>query len=158
MHEEGGWLCPVLSLNPTEQNRRVQLCVGRYNPCLYFMVCFLICACEYTVQWKSGTIENIVSCALEQQKCTHATISSAILTANFPTLVPPYFCTSHCAEGSIVFWCKFGGVRRPEEDGDDEEEECVWSASIFLILYPFELDNQGYRKVKTKIKVQVRIK
>jgi hypothetical protein len=35
---------------------------------------------------------------------------SAISEANFPTLVPPYFCTSHLASGSIVFWCKFGGV------------------------------------------------
>ena len=35
---------------------------------------------------------------------------SAICEANLPTLVPPYFCTIHLASGSIVFWCKFGGV------------------------------------------------
>jgi hypothetical protein len=35
---------------------------------------------------------------------------SAICKANLPTLVPPYFCTIHLASGSIVFWCKFGGV------------------------------------------------
>jgi hypothetical protein len=35
---------------------------------------------------------------------------SAIREANLPTLVPPYFCTSHLASGSIVFWCMFGGV------------------------------------------------
>jgi hypothetical protein len=56
---------------------------------------------------------------------THGTISSAILIANLPTLVPPYFWTSHLAEGSIEFWCKFGGVCGGELDRtelDDAEE------------------------------------
>ena len=56
----------------------------------------------------------------------YGTISSAIFTANLPMLVPPYFCTIHFTEGSIVFWCKFGGVGGPglelaeleAEDGD----------------------------------------
>jgi hypothetical protein len=52
---------------------------------------------------------------------------SAICEANFPTLVPPYFCTSHRASGSIVFWCKLGGVpgggRVSTEDSDGEEAE-----------------------------------
>lgn len=48
---------------------------------------------------------------------THETISSAIFTANFPTLVPPNFCTSHLAAGSIEFWWRLGGV-----DGDDTED------------------------------------
>jgi len=51
-------------------------------------------------------------------------MSSAIFVANFPTLVPPNFCTSHLASGSIVFWCMFGGVvGRLEEAIDDEREE-----------------------------------
>jgi hypothetical protein len=37
-------------------------------------------------------------------------MSSAILAANLPILVPPNFCTIHLAEGSTVFWCKLGGV------------------------------------------------
>jgi len=52
---------------------------------------------------------------------------SAIREANFPTLVPPNFCTSHLASGSIVFWCKFGGV--PGNGGvsteDSEADEDV---------------------------------
>lgn len=51
---------------------------------------------------------------------TYETISCAILTANFPTLVPPYFWTSHFAEGSIVFWCRFGGVRGGENEPSDD--------------------------------------
>ena len=47
-------------------------------------------------------------------------MSCAILVANLPTLVPPYFCTSHFEEGSIVFWCIFGGVRG---GGVPEDEE-----------------------------------
>ena len=65
---------------------------------------------------------------------THGTISPAIFSANFPTLVPPYFWTTHVAAGSILFWCRLGGVRRPlllaaseesvseESRGVDEEE------------------------------------
>lgn len=49
-------------------------------------------------------------------------MSSAILTGYFPTLVPPNFCTSHLADGSIVFWCRLGGVRGGEEDKDDEDD------------------------------------
>lgn len=48
-------------------------------------------------------------------------ISSAILAANFPTLVPPYFWTSHFAAGSTVFWCMLGGVLGTA--GTDREEE-----------------------------------
>jgi hypothetical protein len=52
---------------------------------------------------------------------------SAICEANFPTLVPPYFCTSHLALGSIVLWCKFGGVPGgggvATEDKEAEEVE-----------------------------------
>ena len=54
----------------------------------------------------------------------HETMSFAILTANLPTLVPPNFCTSHFVSGSMLFWCKFGGVRTPEdEESEDEREE-----------------------------------
>lgn len=66
-----------------------------------------------------------------QVKRTHATISSAILTANLPTLVPPYFCTSHLAEGSIVFWCRFGGVAGPEDDSSEGDERGSSSSDIF---------------------------
>ena len=54
---------------------------------------------------------------------TYETISSAILTPNFPTHVPPYFCTSHLASGSMVFWCKFGGVLGGEGDNEDDLED-----------------------------------
>lgn len=54
----------------------------------------------------------------------HGTIFSAICEANFPTLVPPYFCTSHLALGSIVFWCMFGGVRG---GGGDSMEGSEWA-------------------------------
>ena len=51
-------------------------------------------------------------------------ITSAIFDANFPTLVPPYFWTSHLAAGSIVFWCMLGGVRGAlEEDIDEDRDE-----------------------------------
>lgn len=53
----------------------------------------------------------------------HETISSAILTANLPTLVPPNFCTNHLAPGSMLFWCKFGGVWGGEDLGVDNDEE-----------------------------------
>ena len=48
-------------------------------------------------------------------------MSSAMFTKYFPTLVPPNFCTSHLADGSMVFWCKFGGVL----GGEDEMEEVL---------------------------------
>jgi len=54
---------------------------------------------------------------------THETTSAAILRANFPTLVPPNFCTSHLASGSALFWCKFGGVFGGDVDGDDDLED-----------------------------------
>ena len=58
--------------------------------------------------------------------CTNGIMSSAILAANFPTLVPPYFCTSHLAAGSMVFWCMFGGVRGALIiDSDEERDEGV---------------------------------
>ena len=50
-------------------------------------------------------------------------MSSAILTPNFPTHVPPNFCTSHLASGSIVFWCRFGGVLGGEGDNEDDLED-----------------------------------
>lgn len=49
-------------------------------------------------------------------------ISSLIRVANFPTLVPPYFCTIQVADGSFEFWCKLGGVIGDE---DSEEEEAL---------------------------------
>lgn len=52
-------------------------------------------------------------------KDTYDTTSCAIFTENLPTLVPPNFCTNHFAFGSMVFWCRFGGVL----GGDDEEKE-----------------------------------
>ena len=48
---------------------------------------------------------------------------SAICTANFPTLVPPYFWTSHFAAGSMLFWCMLGGVRGPWEEREEAREE-----------------------------------
>jgi hypothetical protein len=73
-------------------------------------------------------------------------MSSAILTPNFPTHVPPYFCTSHLASGSMVFWCRFGGVLGGEEEDDLEdnddgvdimEEECsVVTVKISLTRRP----------------------
>ena len=50
-------------------------------------------------------------------------MSSAILVANFPTLVPPYFCTNHFAAGSMVFWCILGGVSGACPEDNDEERE-----------------------------------
>lgn len=49
-------------------------------------------------------------------------MSFAIFSANFPTLVPPNFCTSHLAAGSIEFWCRFGGVVGVENDESPETE------------------------------------
>jgi hypothetical protein len=63
-----------------------------------------------------------IPCDENVKLVTNDTMSSAILTANFPTLVPPYFCTSHLADGSMVFWCKFGGVRGGGVPEEDEEE------------------------------------
>jgi hypothetical protein len=42
---------------------------------------------------------------------TDVTMSRAILGANLPTLVPPYFCTSHGTPESELLWCSVGGVR-----------------------------------------------
>jgi hypothetical protein len=53
---------------------------------------------------------------------TYGTISSAILTANFPILVPPYFCTSHVASGSTLF-CRFEGVVGGEYDNEEDLED-----------------------------------
>lgn len=41
---------------------------------------------------------------------TYANASSAILTANLPTVVPPNFCTIQGASGSELFWCILDGV------------------------------------------------
>lgn len=54
-----------------------------------------------------------------QQNDTYDTTFCAIFTENLPTLVPPNFCTNHFAFGSMVFWCRFGGVL----GGDDDEKE-----------------------------------
>lgn len=56
---------------------------------------------------------------------THGTISSAIFAANFPTLVPPYFCTIHEAAGSMLFWCRFGGVCNPVDDTFEDDDAVV---------------------------------
>lgn len=48
------------------------------------------------------------------ERGTYGTMSSAILVANLPTLVPPYFWTTHVADGSMVFWWRLGGVRGGE--------------------------------------------
>lgn len=64
----------------------------------------------------------------KREKQAYGTMFSAICKANLPTLVPPYFCTSHLASGSIVFWCKFGGVlggggvSMEDSEGVEEEE------------------------------------
>lgn len=50
-------------------------------------------------------------------------MSSAMPTANFPTLVPPNFCTSHLASGSILFWCRFGGVLGRDDVIERDENE-----------------------------------
>lgn len=49
----------------------------------------------------------------------------AIFTANLPTLVPPNFCTSHLDDGSMLFWCKLGGVHGGEEESEEEHEEAL---------------------------------
>lgn len=54
-------------------------------------------------------------------KKTYETIS-AMFTANLPTLVPPYFCTSHLDEGSMLFWYALGGVRGGDEEGEEADE------------------------------------
>ena len=52
---------------------------------------------------------------------THGTMCAAMVAANLPTLVPPYFCTSQRAAGSIEFWWRFGGVRGGGVPGADDE-------------------------------------
>lgn len=54
---------------------------------------------------------------------TYGTISSLILLANFPTLVPPYFCTIQVADGSLEFWCQFGGVAGEGVSGSEEVDD-----------------------------------
>jgi hypothetical protein len=49
-------------------------------------------------------------------------MSSEILTGYFPMLVPPNFCTSHLADGSMVFWCKSGGVCGGEDDAEGDRD------------------------------------
>jgi hypothetical protein len=73
---------------------------------------------------------------------------SAICEANFPTLVPPYFCTSHLASGMIVFWCKFGGVLGGCGESM-EDSECVDAAEEVgvdgsdILLHAVEDDIKG---------------
>ena len=67
-------------------------------------------------------MERYVLLTREAMRGTNATMSSAILTANFPTLVPPNFWTSHLAEGSMVFWWRLGGVTG-NDDGDDDDDD-----------------------------------
>lgn len=50
-------------------------------------------------------------------------MSLAMLTANLPTLVPPNFCTSHRDDGSMLFWCRLGGVRGGDEELEEDEED-----------------------------------
>ena len=67
-------------------------------------------------------------------------MSFAILTSNFPTHVPPYFCTSHLASGLIVFWCKFGGVDTEddlEDNGDGVDIQVVRRENILNFLKIF---------------------
>ena len=78
---------------------------------------------------------------MQDQKLSYETISSAILTANFPTLVPPYFCTSHLADGSMEFWWRLGGVRGG--GGDSAEEEELLDRSDILILIPEGIKKAG---------------
>ena len=49
-----------------------------------------------------------------------------------PTLVPPNFCTKYFALGSILFWCKFGGVAGNTES--TEEVVDVLSSDINGLL------------------------
>lgn len=63
---------------------------------------------------------------------THGKMSSAILAANLPTLVPPYFCTSQVAAGSMLFWWRLGGVGgvgSELDEVDDDGEDGVASES-----------------------------
>jgi hypothetical protein len=62
-------------------------------------------------------------------------MSSAIFTENFPMLVPPNFCTSHLADGSMVFWCRFGGVYGGEDDNDEDPEDGGVSSSDIASKY-----------------------
>jgi hypothetical protein len=48
-------------------------------------------------------------------------MSRAMVRANLPSDVPPYFCTSHGAAGSALFWCRFGGVVGGEGEGEPSE-------------------------------------
>ena len=50
-------------------------------------------------------------------------ISLAIRCANLPTLVPPYFCTTHLVDGSTGFWWRFGGVLGGERDANESAAE-----------------------------------
>ena len=75
---------------------------------------------------------------VQSQKLSHETMSSAILTANLPTLVPPYFCTSHLADGSIVFWWRLGGVRGGGDSA--EEEELLDRSDILMLLTPERIE------------------
>lgn len=50
-----------------------------------------------------GTSVLVRNGGKEQETLAYGTMFSAIRAANFPTLVPPYFCTTHLALGSIVF-------------------------------------------------------
>ena len=73
--------------------------------------------------------KNQPRCPLDMKQ-SYGRISSAIWAANFPTLVPPYFCTSHVAAGSMEFWCKFGGVAggvksELSQDAGDEDPEDI---------------------------------
>jgi hypothetical protein len=74
----------------------------------------------------------------KREKWAYGTMFSAICEANLPTLVPPYFWISHLASGSIVFWCRFGGVpggggvSMEDSEGEEEEEEGVDGSDIVL--------------------------
>ena len=60
-------------------------------------------------------------------------------TAYFPMLVPPYFCTSHLADGSAVLWCRFGGVGGKGESDWDESDEESGGDGVWDILHHYSL-------------------
>ena len=45
-------------------------------------------------------------------------------------LVPPNFSTSHLVDGSMIFWCKFGGVR-----GEGEVEDTLDDGGVHSDIY-----------------------
>jgi hypothetical protein len=102
---------------PIEQSRRLQVYVGLYIPYI-----------------KRMDHRHAICAPIGKRKqITNGTMSSAILVTNFPTLVPPYFCTNHLEDGSMVFWCIFGGVRGGGLPEDSEPlEGSDWDMIVLL--------------------------